>query len=251
MLKSDYIRMARAAVSDYEERGVALNCSVKQAAEEMQLNTEQTRRLVEFTNTVAHLHLFDKKAEDKYIEFALADPDVVLAPESVEVSVMKVAHVSDPADYYLPLTQPVAPVMEKAASVSVRDTEPMPLHRRQKLAMRMTRVSEELEMEVRIAHHDYLEKLADFSKTLLLTSPEDKVAFISSARGLYGQDADHILVQLDVSDSRLEVSHEKVAAAEFPIESKLTSGLGELVDARSRVLEAGRGYKYVTDRIGV
>ena len=78
MRKKDYIQCARAALKDFTDQGVPLTTSVKHAVEERRLNDDQARRLVEFTNTIAHLNAFDKQAGDKYIAFDLVDPRNVI-----------------------------------------------------------------------------------------------------------------------------------------------------------------------------
>jgi len=250
MNKSEYVRVARAAVCDFEEKGVSLNDSVKSAAADMSLNTEQTKRLVEFTNTIAHLHLFDKRAEDKYIQFELADPDAVLASDEGPCACAKVASVDDPSDFFLPL-EVRQPMMEKVASdEAVEERQPMPLKHRQHMAMRLSKLARELDIETQVAHSMYLDGVSDLAFTLRRTNAEEKLAFVKSVRSMFPDAADNVLTQLDVADPAIEVSHEKTASS-WPIESDLTRTFAGLVESRQHVIDAGRGYKYVADRIGV
>lgn len=74
----DYNRMAKVIVSDTLCGQCSLNDGVIKQADANGLNPNETRRLIEHANTLAHLELFEKQAGDKYVTFEVAEPSVVL-----------------------------------------------------------------------------------------------------------------------------------------------------------------------------
>lgn len=261
MNKRQYVELARAAVSDLEERGVPLTDSVKSAAADMGLNNEQTRRLAEFTNTVAHLHLFDKQAEDKYIEFELVDPDAITAAPT-SVCAEKVASEVDLQDFFLDLPNERRPQIKtasngdeiaaylKATSPVDPATQPYANGRSAKVAMRMQKIARELELQTMQEYERYLDGVRKLAFELERATEAEKRAFVSDVRGLYREGAEHILTTLDVVNHKLQVGEIKEASV-FPFESALTRQFGELVDDRQRVLDTGAGYKRAISAVGV
>lgn len=75
---NDYDCMAKAIVKEALCGGCSLNAGVIKVADARGLNPSETRRLVEKANTLAHLQLFEKRADDKYVTFEVADPSVIL-----------------------------------------------------------------------------------------------------------------------------------------------------------------------------
>jgi hypothetical protein len=73
----DYQKLAEAVVADFVSSSIPLEKSVIKMAQESGLNVNETRRLVEATNVTAHLTLFSKMAEHKYVEFDIVDPEHV------------------------------------------------------------------------------------------------------------------------------------------------------------------------------
>jgi hypothetical protein len=260
MKKRQYVELARAAVSDFAERGVPLTESVKSAAADMSLNDEQTRRLAEFTNTMAHLHLFDKQADDKYIQFDLVDPEALTTP-AAPVCEEKVAAETDPRDFFLGLTNERTPQIKEAhdqseateylAATSPVDPSERPYAngRNYKTAMRMQKLARELELETMVAYERYLEGVRKLAFELERTPSNDKTAFVANVRGIYPEAAESVLVQIDVVNPKLQLSEVKEAAA-LPWSSPLTDRFGDLIVDRQRVLDTGRGYKKVAAKIG-
>ena len=263
MNKRDYVRLARAAVSDLDERGVALSDSVKSAAADMNLNSEQTRRLVEFTNTVAHLHLFDKESEDKYIQFDLVDPDEVLPSAVVPDCEEKVAHAEpDMQDFFLDLPDEKRQQVKTAAdetdatsaflaATSAVDPQERPYANGRNLqaAQRLQKIASELEMRTVMEYERYLDGVRKLAFELERRTDEEKRAFVEDVRGIFRDGADNVLITLDVVNPKLQVGEIKEASA-FPFSSTLTQSFGDLIVDRERVLDAGRGYKYIAARIG-
>lgn len=260
MNKRQYVELARAAVSDLEERGVPLTESVKSAAADMGLNTEQTRRLAEFTNTVAHLHLFDKQAEDKYIQFELVDPDNITTVPVSECA-EKVAAAVDLQDFFLELPDERRPTVKTASneeeiSAYLKATSPVdPAEkpyangRSAKVAMRMQKLARELELKTMQEYERYLDGVRKLAFELERSTEAEKHAFVADVRGIYREEAENILTTLDVVNHRLHVGEIKEASA-FPFESALTRQFGELIDDRQRVLDTGAGYRRATEAVG-
>lgn len=103
---SDYERLSKAIVNDYVvDASENLQTRITKVAQDMQLNPDEARRLLEKTNALAHLTLFNKRAadEDRYVTFAVADPAVLMSelygqrPLPADDSGLKVAY--DVRDY--------------------------------------------------------------------------------------------------------------------------------------------------------
>jgi len=76
---SDFEKLARDVVSAYTDNSVPLENSVVKISSDMGLNPDQIQNLVQLSNTLAHLSLFDKKDDsDKVVDFSPADPDSVM-----------------------------------------------------------------------------------------------------------------------------------------------------------------------------
>ena len=68
----DLEKLGKDAAQQYVTNNVALNDSILKTAEAQNLNRQQINRVVEAANVDAYLHLI-KAAEDKYVDFPLAD----------------------------------------------------------------------------------------------------------------------------------------------------------------------------------
>src|SRR3990172_3164186 len=76
-----YTKLAEAVATDFVSGDVPLNDSVEKLAIEFDMNQEQIKRLCEATNNTTFNKLFnakDKTAEDRIIEFDIADSQKVL-----------------------------------------------------------------------------------------------------------------------------------------------------------------------------
>jgi len=92
--EEQFDKMAKAVVSSYLNDATPLEQGVVKMALDQGLNPDQIKNLVQLSNMMAHLKLFDQKSDgDKVIEFEPADPTSVLQnvykeePESEEVDV--------------------------------------------------------------------------------------------------------------------------------------------------------------------
>lgn len=78
MQPEDFEKMARAVVDDYLKTSTPMEKTIVKVALDEGLNPDQIKNLVNMSNVMAHMTLFDKKAEDKIVEFEPADPASVL-----------------------------------------------------------------------------------------------------------------------------------------------------------------------------
>lgn len=78
MQPEDFEKMARAVVDGYLENSTPMEKNIIKVALENGLNPDQIKNLVNMSNVMAHMTLFDKQASDKVVEFEPADPASVL-----------------------------------------------------------------------------------------------------------------------------------------------------------------------------
>jgi hypothetical protein len=173
----DYQKIASSIVQDFVVGAIPLADSVVKAAGEMHLNPHETRRLIEATNVNAHLTLFEKQADHKYVEFDIVDPTAVLdtlfaapTPAAVDPGV-KTAHLMFeelPDERWNEVRERI----EKTAAAAVPVMEEVP--ERNKYAglnghyaiQTVNRVKEELENELLIRHIDYNDKIAAMHQSM-------------------------------------------------------------------------------------
>lgn len=126
MITTDQLRdLSVKVVEDFINTKVSLVDGIAKCASEMELNAEQTKRLVETTNTIAYLKL-QKEASDKTFEFPVADythvmkamcipekPDGTLAQTEFEGQVKVAGELTYAADEFNPDMQTVQAWMMK------------------------------------------------------------------------------------------------------------------------------------------
>ena len=77
--RQDYENLAKEAVARMVNDDIPLSDTLVKVSESMGLNPDQIKALVQVSNTLAHLDLFDRKTDgDKVVDFAPADPDAVV-----------------------------------------------------------------------------------------------------------------------------------------------------------------------------
>lgn len=77
--RQDYENLAKEAVARMVNDNVPLSDTLVKVSDDMGLNPDQIKALVQVANTLAHLDLFDRKTDgDKVIDFDPADPDSVV-----------------------------------------------------------------------------------------------------------------------------------------------------------------------------
>lgn len=98
---ADLETMGKRAADMFVSSGIPLNDSIcKLAKEYPSISTHQVRRVVEHANTETFQRLFEKQASERYVEFPVADPAVVL--RSLEAPVLPVAMSPTPSEYGRP-----------------------------------------------------------------------------------------------------------------------------------------------------
>lgn len=97
--EKDYTKLAEAIADDLLSNNIALNDSITKLATSMDMSQEQVRRLCETSNNTTFNKLFQAKgktAEDRMIEFDVADANTVLGGAIKEASA---AHVDSSVVY--------------------------------------------------------------------------------------------------------------------------------------------------------
>lgn len=228
----DYRRIVDQLAADYHEHGIPLNDGVYKVATEMGLNPHHTRQISWQLNTKVHLDLFEKKAEDKNIEFPVCDPDYILrrmyTPEAEQPLPVAVAEKAA-MDFYAGFesTEKTAsdddftPFMLEAVEVS----EKTAAARRGKLLRTLEKAASELDASIRIERELYVEgvyKLAfDLRKGL------DREEFEKDAFAFYG-------------DKIVPVLNDLRSVYKYPVveTEKLACEYDRLVDTRTAEMKA-------------
>ncbi len=223
--QSDYEKLAEDLVQQYHT-GVPLNDGIYKLAMDMGLNPNQIKQLVWSTNVNTHLSLFQKAAEDKMIEFPVADADYVIkrlyTPPEEQPLPAKLA--SDAAmDFYSPL----APTMEKIAEASDYAPEEKPISaktaadRKAKSILSARKVAEEMDMRRLASAHEAAEGIHSLIWDVRRID-FDRAEFEKDAFAIHGEEA-----LLPLNWLR-ELSHMEKAASE-----QLTSSHERVVETAS------------------
>jgi len=116
---ADYDSLSTAIVNDFVQDGSeTLQTRIAKVASDLRMGPNEARRLLERTNVRAHLTLFDKRAaeDDRYVEFAVADPDALMselfgqADTRADASNLKTASQALPTNYLAMVPDERAPV---------------------------------------------------------------------------------------------------------------------------------------------
>lgn len=216
----DYEELAKEAEAKYFE-GSSLNDFVFEKAGELELNPEQIKQLCWQANTAVHLSLFEKKAEDKMIEFPVADPAYVMKrmyrpaedqPMAVDSST-KIA-----SDFFTPLNVNLEKVANVEFTVEPVETETSKIQRRSNATMTMRKVAEQLEDKSLQETELYKMKIAALGIELRKSNESEDLE--KDAYALFGDSIIPILT--DLRNAR----HEK----ETIENTKLASSVERLVD---------------------
>lgn len=190
----EFKKMAQGIVDDYLKRSVPLTDGLSKLSLENALNPEQVKNLVQLTNTMAHLALFDQKNDgDKIIEFDPADPAVVVKKVFINgepvSSDIEGASSENPIDMFgdlnavldkvksvlgdnsNPVEQEAAakspPPEQETSSEQLQTPEVSPA-KRQMLIIKIRKVASELESKQHQTAYEYKDELdklaADFAK---------------------------------------------------------------------------------------
>jgi len=219
--RTDYENLAKEAVDQMIGSSIPLADSLVKISDSMGLTPDQIQALVQVANTLAHLDLFDRKAEDKIVEFDPADPSDVVkrvvssGPTAVEVPL--VSSEEKTTDFFGDLPKSESPC-GAASGASTDGTQivkevmdNITPHRQQMMIIKIRKVAEELnmrKMSAAIEYEEVLDKLAsDFAS---LYGP-DFGEFEKDAIDIYGGDAVPVLADMR---SLLRLPEIKVAVYE-------------------------------------
>lgn len=205
--REDYEKLARDAVSQLVNDSVPLSNSLVKMSNDMGLNPDQIKALVQVANTLAHLDLFDRKDDgDKFVTFNPADPDGVLKDVVTSGPELEGSPCSDCSggesydrdqDYFSSLSAAPEAPPAPPSGLGVEDAAPgMSPHQQQITIIKIRKVAEELNQRKIAAALNYEETLhklaAEFAK---LYGPNFE-EFEKNAVDAHGGDAIPILADL-------------------------------------------------------
>ena len=257
----DYQTLAKAIVTDFVQGGCPLEDSVVKTANDMSFNPHETRRLIEATNVNAHLTLFEKQADHKYVEFDIVEPQVVIdrlfaSPADTDGNA---ALEKSASDLHLQLPDErwdrVRERVEKTAATLVPEVEEEP--ERKKYAgvqahhaiQKVNKVKDELETQLYSRYLDYQEKVARLRTQFRLLDAMDFRQFEKDAHALYpAEDVAHPLMTLR---DMMGIETEKNASYDtdaYVIERREHQFLKEAVEAYRQVREIADGLEWYQKR---
>lgn len=233
--QADYERLTDQVVDAYF-KGTPLNDGILKVATELGLGPHQVKQLVWATNTKTHLTLFEKKAEDKNVEFPVADADYVMRrllspPEAQPLPVAKTASAVT-LDFFSEVEAPVIKVAQEIETsledrpVSAKTAQA----RKDKMLRTMRKAASELEQNIYMEREGYADAIHKLAWELRKSGGRDD--FEKDAFALYG---DEVLDTLN--DVRAVYKHEVTSA------EKLASAVDRLVDdktAQFKLLKTAR-----------
>lgn len=248
-----YDSLAKQAVDAFINDNTPLGDSVYKIAEDMGMLPDQVKQLAWRSNTLAHLTLFEKKAEDKNIEFPVVNAEEVLKKlyNSTEEKTAE-AYTSKAkervVDFYSPLHEeeftkeasaytPLPPFSQEIAKDSTDE-------KRERAVFIMHKVAEELETRV-VQHRDkYLEDVITLGEELrkLANNPLrdfEVPEFVHEAVTVHGKTAEHILKELNIE---VKDSMRKTAAL-ADTETTLHKLLSSAIHHRKEAFKAANALK--------
>lgn len=243
----DYESLSDEVTDAYVEEGVPLKETILKLAEEQGMLPDQIRQLCWRTNVKTHLNLFEKKAEDKVVEFPLADAEEIISefyggdvPEEAEKEAQFFDDI-DERDFFLGFDEP----REKVAfDTSKYDDRPIswlekevPVEdKRRGLKKRVKLAEEELNLRILSARESYLEGLEEVKSELrkMAAHPDGDhliPEFAHEALSIHDSNVKFIL-----KDLGLPVTDEMLKSATFadhktPIHQKLAEAKRHFDDA--------------------
>lgn len=259
LLPEDYEKLARHIVDAFLDSDVSLANGVTKVAMELEMNPHQIRNLTQLSNITAHLKLYEKKAEDKIVEFVPVNPKEVIRNMFNDVDAEKTA--SDDSydqalDLYGDFGAKIKDVTMEKLAEDYKDTKPTrhPDHR-SNLVLRLRKVAEELDSR-RIQHaQSYVEELdklaSEFAK---LYGPDFRV-FERGAIAKYGSVA---IPTLNDIRSRLRLGSIDLSAAQdiqkvahvVDDETPEMHSFNGLLESASQTSECALGIEYLKAQVG-
>lgn len=253
--QADYEKLATEVVQEYLQSSVPLNDGVYKRASEMGLNPDQIRQLVWAANTKAHLDLFEKQAEDKMVEFPVADADYVLRRLYTPPEAQPLAVTSDKvaADFFsspLPVTEKVAEeAVEEVKEVSPKTAA----DRKAKQIILMRKAAEELEIQTEVAKEQYKQAVAELARELRKMGAQHD-EFEKDAFSLHGEEILPLLQDVrSAMNLKGALEAEKIACSYERVvdtDSREMQKLAEIKKAFDEALKCGRAFVWLQKELG-
>jgi len=254
----DYQRFAKSIVDTFVQQAVPLEDGVVKVADDRCMNAYEARRLLEATNLNAHLVLFEKMADHKYVEFDVVEPEKVASrlfaspdPDDHDDEPDFFGKVASlrlelPDERWDTLSHQVAEKLAAEAFPAAAEPEPEDPYAGDKMhhAIQLTnKVAEELKMAALAAHMEYTDKVAALAQTFNYVSSMPFEEFEKDAHALAdSQVAATILAKVREHNPRLPESSEKTASAtRYVVERKEHGMFREVVAAYNDALELAQG----------
>lgn len=213
--QADYERIVGEVVDGYFN-GVPLNDGVYKVACDLGLNPNQIRQVVWQANTKTHLSLFEKRAEDKMVEFPVADADYIMRrmytpAEAQPLPVPAAEKVA--SDLFSPLDEGEKTAADETMPFVVESTvSPKTAAARREKALRtLEKAASELEMSIAMEREMYVEGV--YKLAFELRKGVDRDEFEKDAFALYGEQIVPVLNDLRSVYKYEPVTAEKVACA--------------------------------------
>lgn len=254
--QADYEKLAGEAVAAYHNSGTPLNDSLYKVASDMGLNPDQVKQLVWGSNTKLHLDLFSKQAEDKMIEFPVADADYILRrlytpPEAQPLAVSSDKVASDFFSSPLPVTEKVAheEFSEEVKEVSVKTAA----DRRAKEIILMRKAASELDIQTQVAREQYTQAISELARELRKMGAQhdefekDAYAFYGDAVVPMLQDVRHAMnVKTALETEKIACNYERVIDTDSPEMQKLA----EIKKAFDEAVKCGQAFVWLQKELG-
>lgn len=256
----DYTMLGNAIVKDFDN-GIPLKESLSKLAADQGLNNEEIRRLTETTNTLAHLHIFEKmsEADDRYVDFSVVDPEELFPSKTASVTAAG-SFEEDPSDFHRELPDERGHlVLEKVAALDPEldiagilaetspNDNPYSGTRGMTKISRLRTCNEELRMKILEANEVYLEKIAELVDATRKTAAENLEYIEKDAYTLHG-DAVAEILDLVSYESKGHLQHTKVAfdrAQHAVFANPLHDKIAAAMEARAEVLKWGHARAYL------
>lgn len=251
----DYDKLAQHIVNDFIESEVPLSDGVLKVAKEMALHPNHIENLVQLSNKLAHLRLFEKKSGDKVVEFETVKPRDVLQRFYADAPAEKVAadlSRNRELDFFGDYEEP-SKEQEKTAEEAIPELDPKREHpeKTSRLTLKIRKVAEELDSRRLQAEWEYVEEMdklaAEFAK---LYGPNFE-EFEKDATAVFGAVAQPIMNDIR-GRLRLEpknLSFEKTARLVDTSTTEMQS-LEKLIKLAAETADCARGRAYLEEHVG-
>ncbi len=238
--RKDYEDLAKEAVARMVNEAVPLSDTLVKISEDMGLNPDQIKALVQVANTLAHLDLFDKKQDgDKLVDFTPAEPDDVVKQvvTSDDESPCEAPGGLNDLEGELPdMTSqeetPEAPLAD-VGELAQPDVSP---GKRQIMIIKIRKLAEEMDQRKITAALGYEEELDKLASEFARLYGPDYEAFEKDAIDVHGGDAVSIL-----SDLRMRLRLPEIKLAIFEKRARLVD------TATAEMQSFGKLAQYVED----